>query len=183
MFGEDERKRLEHIISKQNDIIELLASKLPSLFNATKLSASYYTTDDEGNIIIHPSISQMQNISVGAGLNNLPGQLQPLAADNTPLDISSIKAGSEVYAVVDQATGLQSTIATVAPTPGGAEGQFTVSRIPGKSGVVLLTYAALAADGVTKITNVGGQPDVITFAASTAPSATQLSATFGQPTA
>ena len=123
-----------------------------------------------------------QTITVLGTQNTVPGQLVPVAADNVTVEpISTIQAGSEVYTVVDQATGTTSTVATVAAVPGGAEGQFAVTRITGQSGTVLVSYKALAVDGVTSITNVGGTPDTIIFQGNPTGVAAALTATFGTP--
>ena len=192
LFGESNQEKELEIIKIQAEIIRDL-TRQKELPKATALRANYITTDSSGNLIFNNTSTTnsmaAQNVNVLGNQNTVPGQIVPLAADlATVLPFSSIQAGSEAYTAVDQATGTTSVIATVGPTPGGSEGQFTVTRISGQAGVVLVSYTALAADGVTKITNApaapGGAPvpDTITFQPVTATGpAAALSATYGSP--
>jgi hypothetical protein len=186
LFGDSQsEKELIATVKLQAETIERLTRKKEPP-KASALRANYLTVDSAGNIIFNTSITNSmaaQNVNVLGTQNTVPGQLVPVLADGvTPLPISSIQAGSEAYTANDQATGTASLIATVAPVPGGSEGQYAVTRIAGQAGVVLISYKALAADGVTSITNQGGTPDVITFqpAGATGPAAA-LTATYGSP--
>jgi hypothetical protein len=187
IFGESKQEKEEfNIIERLLSIIENLTRPAQKPPKATALKANYITVDKSGNLIFNNSTTNSmaaQNVNVLGTQNTVPGQLVPVLADGvTPLPISSIQAGSEAYSAVDQATGNPSLIATVAPVSGGSEGQYAVTRIAGQAGVVLISYKALAADGVTIITNAGGTPDVITFqpAGATGPAAA-LTATYGSP--
>jgi hypothetical protein len=153
---------------------------------AKSLSADYFTIQNGDILIINSKTSNQmaQTVTVLGTQNTLPGQIVPVAADNVTVEpISTIQAGSEAYTVVDQATGQTSLVATVAAVAGGAEGQFAVSRIGTQSGTVLVSYTALAADGVTTITNVGGVPDTIIFQGQPTGVAAALTAQYGQASA
>lgn len=186
LFGDNKQEKTElEIIKLQAEIIRDL-TRTKALPQAAALRANYITIDPSGNIIFNTSTTNSmaaQNVNVLGNQNTVPGQIVPVAADGvTVLPISSIQAGSEAYTATDQATGTTSVIATVGAVPGGTEGQFAVTRIAGQAGVVLISKKALAADGVTSITDQGGTPDVITFqpVESTGP-ATALTATYGAP--
>ena len=112
------------------------------------------------------------NTTVAANQNTVVAQLVPVAADGvTPEAITTINPGSEVY------TSSDPTIATVAATPGGTEGQYTISRVTGASGTVSITYTAVrTSDGAT-ITNFNNQPDVYIFLGQTTDQPTALTST------
>jgi hypothetical protein len=196
IFGESKQEKEEfNIIERLLSIIENLTRPAHKPPKATALKANYITVDKSGNLIFNNSTTNSmaaQNVTVSSSQNSVPGQIVPVAADLvTVLPISSIQPGSETYSVVDQATGATSTIATATAVPGGSEGQYTVNRISGQGGVVLVSYNALAADGVTKLTNApatpGGAPvpDVITFQGTGTGTgstvAAALTATYGTP--
>jgi hypothetical protein len=186
IFGESKQEKEEfRIIERLIGIIENLTRQTNNPPKAAALKASYITVDKSGNIIFNNTNSNSmaaQNVTVLGTQNTVPGQIVPVAADGVTVEpITSITAGSEAYTVVDQATNATSTVATVAPVAGGSEGQFAVTRIAGQSGVVLVSYTALAADGVTKITNAGGTPDVITFQGNPTGIAAALTASYGTP--
>lgn len=114
-----------------------------------------------------------QTINVLAGQNTVPGQLVPVADDNTTIEpIETITAGSEVYTTSDI------SIATAAAVVGGAEGQFTINRVLGAQGTVTLFYTATTPDGRT-ITNIGGLPDTFNFQGQPTGIASALTANFG----
>lgn len=112
-------------------------------------------------------------ITVPFVANTIPGQLVPLAIDGVTTEpITTITAGSEVY------TSSDTTVATVAPNTAAGEGAFTVSRVAGASGTVVINYTATNTDGVT-ITNPTG--DSFIFLGQPTGLAQSLSATYGTP--
>lgn len=119
-----------------------------------------------------------QTITVLPAQNTVPGQLVPVASDLITIEpITTINAASEVYTLIDQATGTTSTVATVTALP-SPEGAFLVSRILGQSGTVVLNYTAITPAGLT-ITNVGGIGDTFIFQGQPTGVAAALTATFG----
>lgn len=183
MFGNHEKQQLEIIqeLAKNNSHLTNIVDRLlkeREKPNAFALQANYLTVDPSGNIIFNTSKKpQMpQSITVLPAQNTVPGQLVPVASDNTTVEpISTIQPGSELYTTSDP------TIATVAAVVGGPEGSFAVTRVAGKSGTVTVSYTALAADGVTKITNVGGIPDTFIFQGQPTGVAAALTASYGTP--
>jgi hypothetical protein len=190
MHGHHEQEDLEIIqyLAKSNLHLTYIVDRLlkdrdkPRAF---ALTANYITLDPSGNLLINNSNQPQkmpQTINVLPAQNTVPAQLVPVAADNTTVEpITTLQPGSEVYTAVDQATGTTSTVATVAPVAGGAEGQFAVTRIAGQSGIVLVSYKALSADGKTTLTNVGGTPDIFNFQGQPTGVAAALTATYGSP--
>jgi hypothetical protein len=172
-------KRLLDIIEREQSLVWYLTHKNePS--KAAALTAQYSLINSSNKI----KSKMAQTITVLGSQNTVPGQIVPVAADNVTVEpISSIQAGSEAYVVVDQSTGTTSLVATVAAVAGGAEGQFAVTRIGTQSGTVLVSYTALAADGVTSITNVGGVPDTIIFQGQPTGVAAALTAQYGTASA
>lgn len=113
-----------------------------------------------------------QSVTVLDGQNKVPGQLIPLAADGvTQEPIETINAGSEVY------TSSDTTVATVAADP-SAEGAFVVTRVPGATGNVTISYTAVNTAG----TIISGS-DNFTFQGPLTGLAQSLSAQYGAPTA
>jgi hypothetical protein len=186
MFGYEKRERQQwHLIERLADancqilrILECLVCAKPQA-EARSLAARYYLVTAEGDILITSENTQTmaQTITVQPGQNHVPGQLIPLAADNVTVEpISTIQAGTEVY------TSSDPSIATVAAVAGGAEGQFTVDRVTGKSGTISVAYTAQNTDGTT-ITNVGGVGDTFIFLGQATGLAQALTANYGAPTA
>lgn len=187
LFGESkkEKEELEIIeaLVEQNTLALKIIDKLTiplNAPNAAALKAIYSIATKTGDIQIFNSNKinsiMAQTITVLPGQNTVPGQLVPVASDNTTVEpISTITAGSEVY------TSSDPTIATVAAVTGGTEGQFAVTRVAGKSGTITVSYTALAIDGTTTITNVGGTPDTFIFRGQPTGVAAALTATYGTP--
>lgn len=178
LFGASKTEKEElRIIEKLVDIIDRLTREQEQAVSHS-LSATYWTIDPSGNIIFNTKKSNSmaaQTITLLPNQNTVPGQLVPLASDGVTVEpISTINAGSEVY------TSSNPAIATVAPVPGGSEGQFAVTRVPGQSGSVVITYTAVNTAGTT-ITNAGGVGDTFIFQGVASGIAAALTATFGTP--
>src|SRR5580692_1216531 len=155
----------ESLLSKALHIIAELTSMVNRLLprqhipTAAALRACYIT---QGNREAHKNkLMASQTITVLSTQNTVPGQIVPVAIAGVTVEpITTINAGSELYTVVDQSTGTTSTVATVAPVSGGAEGQFAVVRITGQS---------------------GGVGDTIIFQGQPTGVASALTATYGTP--
>ncbi len=120
--------------------------------------SSTLVTEGSGIFIVRTKNNFMaQTITVLAGQNTVTQQLTPIGADGVTVEpITTINAGSEIYTVTP--TG----IATATALIGGAEGLYTVNRVAGQAGTVVVTYTAVNTAG-TLITNTNGVGDTYIF--------------------
>lgn len=175
------RRRMQHreetLVEKLIDTVDRLISivinllKRPCAPMAVSLSSKPITKRHHGNIFYHisNSITMAQTVTVLDGQNTVTQQLTPIAIDGVTVEpISTIQPVSEIYTVTP--TG----IATAAAVPGGAEGLYTVNRVPGQTGQVVVTYTAVNSAG-TLITNTGGIGDTYIFQGPTTGVAASLS--------
>lgn len=175
LFGDSKvEKELARTVELQAETIRNLTNKS----DPTSLRATYIGLDSKNNFVFYnlKSNKMAQTIVVPFGKNTVAGQIVPEKKDGVTTEpITSINPGSEVY------TSSDPTIATAAAVTGGAEGQFTVTRVSGATGSVTVLYTAVrAVDGAT-ITNLGGVGDTFQFQGEPDGTPDALTATYSSP--